>query len=288
MPAMFSPACRASSRPMRSRARSGGAAAGRELIDLTISNPTRAGIAYPEALFAPLASADVVRLRPEPFGSATRPAGGRRRLRAAVASATTADRIVLTASTSEAYSLLFKLLCAPAGDAVLVPVPSYPLFEHLTAPRRRRGSGLRASTTTAAGGSTSRASIACGRARRARCSRSARTTPPARCSAPRRSRALAERCAARDAALILDEVFADYPLEPIALELPSRPLGGHAVPDLQARRPVQVGGAAAGEARMDCGRRPGPRWSTKRWRGSSSSATPTSRSRRRCRSPRRT
>ena len=38
---------------------------------------------------------------------------------------------MLTASTSEAYSWLFKLLCDP-GDAVLVPKPSYPLFEHLT------------------------------------------------------------------------------------------------------------------------------------------------------------
>ena len=42
-----------------------------------------------------------------------------------------AERIVLTASTSEAYSLLFKLLAAP-GDDVLVPRPSYPLFELLT------------------------------------------------------------------------------------------------------------------------------------------------------------
>ncbi len=42
-----------------------------------------------------------------------------------------ADRIVLTASTSEAYSVLFKLL-ADAGDEVLVPRPSYPLFDHLT------------------------------------------------------------------------------------------------------------------------------------------------------------
>ena len=41
------------------------------------------------------------------------------------------ERIVLTASTSEAYSLLFKLLCDP-GDAVLAPRPSYPLVEHLT------------------------------------------------------------------------------------------------------------------------------------------------------------
>ena len=42
------------------------------------------------------------------------------------------ERIVLTSSTSEAYSLLFKLLCEPAGDNVLTPTPSYPLFEHLT------------------------------------------------------------------------------------------------------------------------------------------------------------
>jgi len=41
------------------------------------------------------------------------------------------DRIVLTASTSEAYALLFKLLCDP-GDSVLAPRPSYPLVEHLT------------------------------------------------------------------------------------------------------------------------------------------------------------
>ena len=40
---------------------------------------------------------------------------------------------MLTASTSEAYSILFKLLCNPSGDSVMVPVPSYPLFDHLTA-----------------------------------------------------------------------------------------------------------------------------------------------------------
>ena len=117
---------------MRSRARSvRRGRPGRELIDLTISNPTRAGIVYPEGLFASLASAGVAHYAPEPFGLLTARQAvvgdyARRGVR------TTADRIVLTASTSEAYSLLFKLLCAPAGDAVLVPVPSYPLFEHLT------------------------------------------------------------------------------------------------------------------------------------------------------------
>ena len=42
------------------------------------------------------------------------------------------QRIILTASTSEAYAWLFKLLCNP-GDEVLVPRPSYPLFDFLAA-----------------------------------------------------------------------------------------------------------------------------------------------------------
>ena len=105
-------------------------AAGRPLIDLTVTNPTRAGFDYPASLLQPLSAPQSLRYAPEPFGSA--PA------RAAVAAdyarkdlVVDPDHIVLTASTSEAYSLLFKLLCNP-GDAVLVPVPSYPLFDHLT------------------------------------------------------------------------------------------------------------------------------------------------------------
>jgi alanine-synthesizing transaminase len=105
-------------------------AAGRSLIDLTTSNPTQAAIDYPPDLLAPLASPRGLVYRPEPFGL--------REARSAVAAdyarrgvSIDADRIVLTASTSEAYSLLFKVLCEP-GDEVLVPRPSYPLFEHLT------------------------------------------------------------------------------------------------------------------------------------------------------------
>src|SRR5688572_9966705 len=106
--------------------------AGRDLVDLTLTNPTRTGITYPQGLFMALANAAVEQYTPAPFGM--RPA------REAVAGdyarrgvAISWDRIILTASTSEAYSLLFKLLCAPSGDSVLGPVPSYPLFEHLTA-----------------------------------------------------------------------------------------------------------------------------------------------------------
>ena len=126
-----------------SRALGAARAAGRELIDLTISNPTRAGIVYREGLFASLGSTDVAHYAPEPFGllTARQAVVGdytRRGVR------TTADRIVLTASTSEAYSLLFKLLCAPAGDAVLVPVPQLSALRASDPARRRRCRGLRA------------------------------------------------------------------------------------------------------------------------------------------------
>src|SRR5439155_21341773 len=92
--------------------------------------PTHAGFSYPADLLAPLAHPRGLVYAPEPLGlSAARRAVaadfGRR------GTAVSPDRLALTSSTSEAYSLLFKLLCAP-GDEVLIPRPSYPLFEHLT------------------------------------------------------------------------------------------------------------------------------------------------------------
>jgi len=104
--------------------------AGHPIVDLTESNPTRAGFAYPDDLLAPLAAARGLVYAPEPLGSLD----ARRAVAADYARrgiAVEPERIVLTASTSEAYSLLFKLLAAP-GDDVLVPRPSYPLFELLT------------------------------------------------------------------------------------------------------------------------------------------------------------
>jgi aspartate/methionine/tyrosine aminotransferase len=104
--------------------------AGLPVLDLTESNPTRAGIPYDaERILAALASPLALRYEPHPFGLAT--------AREAVAvelsrqgPAVDASCIALTASTSEAYAFVFKLLCDP-GDEVLVPRPSYPLFEHL-------------------------------------------------------------------------------------------------------------------------------------------------------------
>lgn len=105
-------------------------ARGEPLIDLTESNPTRAGFDYPADLLAPLGDARGLRYAPAPLGliDARRAvAADYARQRLVVA----AERIVLTASTSDGYSLLFKLL-ANAGDEVLVPRPSYPLFDYLT------------------------------------------------------------------------------------------------------------------------------------------------------------
>lgn len=104
-------------------------ASGEEVFDLTESNPTRVGLRYPEGLLAPLADPSGLLYEPQPKGLPE--------ARQAVASlyggkgaSIDPERIVLTASTSEAYSHLFRLLADP-GDEVLVPRPSYPLFGYL-------------------------------------------------------------------------------------------------------------------------------------------------------------
>jgi len=106
-------------------------AAGVPIVDLTESNPTRCGIAYSPALLDSLASPEALHYDPQPFGlpsARAAVADDQRRRGASIDPA----QVVLTASTSEAYAWLFKLLCNP-GDGVLVPQPSYPLFDHLTA-----------------------------------------------------------------------------------------------------------------------------------------------------------
>jgi alanine-synthesizing transaminase len=103
---------------------------GVEVIDLTLSNPTRVGLRYPPDLLQPLAGCESLVYDPQPLGLVpAREAVARDFARRGLTVAP--EHIALTASTSEAYSLLFKLLCDP-GDVVLVPRPSYPLFEHLT------------------------------------------------------------------------------------------------------------------------------------------------------------
>jgi aspartate/methionine/tyrosine aminotransferase len=102
---------------------------GREIVDLTQSNPTAAGLEYPRELTGTLANPAALLYAPQPFGLPhARAAAAREYTRLGVE--VLPDRVILTASSSESYSLLFKLFCEP-GDNVLVPSPSYPLFEHL-------------------------------------------------------------------------------------------------------------------------------------------------------------
>jgi alanine-synthesizing transaminase len=106
-------------------------AAGLPILDLTLSNPTVADLPYPaEAIAAAFANPGIVRYQPSPRGSHEAReliAGDYARRGASVAP----NAIVLTASSSESYALLFKLLGNP-GQHVLVPEPSYPLFDYLT------------------------------------------------------------------------------------------------------------------------------------------------------------
>ena len=103
---------------------------GAAILDLTESNPTRAGLDYPaEEIAQALASPASLLYEPSPDGlpQAREAVAG---YYAARGVSVEPDRVLLTASTSEAYSHLFKLLADP-GDEVLVPRPSYPLFEFL-------------------------------------------------------------------------------------------------------------------------------------------------------------
>ena len=206
---MFSTRVPADRRPNRLSAALAAARRARALVDLTISNPTRVGIAYPPDLLDPLADPAALDYAPEPFGlpsacEAVARTYERRGLRV------TPDRVVLTASTSEAYSLLFKLL-GDAASTVLAPVPSYPLFDHLTALDGLRQRSYRlefhgswsvdpASIDEAWSPDT--------------CAVLAVSPNNPTGSALRDGDAaeLVQRCGERGAALILDEVFADYPM----------------------------------------------------------------------------
>jgi alanine-synthesizing transaminase len=105
-------------------------ATGVELLDLTESNPTRAGFDYPSReILEALTSPNGLEYAPDPKGLLVARNAVREYYRDRGVDVSP-ERIVLTASTSEAYGLLFKLLAGP-GDRILVPTPSYPLFEHL-------------------------------------------------------------------------------------------------------------------------------------------------------------
>ena len=105
-------------------------ARGRSLFDLTVSNPTECGFVYDnDAILQALSNPAATIYQPEPRGMATT----RRAIAeyyAARGCDVSAEDILLTTSTSEAYSFVFRLLCNP-GDELLIPAPSYPLFGFL-------------------------------------------------------------------------------------------------------------------------------------------------------------
>jgi aspartate/methionine/tyrosine aminotransferase len=184
---------------------------GARLLDLTETNPTAVGLSYPADLAARLAVPGADRYTPA--------AAGLRSAREAVAAGyaprphpADPDRIVLTASTSEAYALLFKLL-ADAGDDVLVPQPSYPLFDLLT-----RLEGVRAvpyQLDPDGAWSIDRASLAAALSVRTRAILVVSPNNPTGSMLNAADREwLIEVSAAHGAPLIADEVFADYPLRP--------------------------------------------------------------------------
>ena len=185
-------------------------AAGRRFLDLTITNPTCVGIVYPPDLLQALSGDEGRTYQPEPFGLRT--------ARAAVAAdyarrgiSVAEDHVVLTASTSEAYTLLFKLLCEPAGDEVAVPAPSYPLFDHLT---RLDGISARQYHLQYHGRwELDESSLDAAWSRRTRAVLAVSPNNPTGSTLRAGEwNAIATRCAARDAALIVDEVFAGYAL----------------------------------------------------------------------------
>jgi alanine-synthesizing transaminase len=107
--------------------------AGLAILDLTESNPTAAGFAYPsDAILSALADPRLLRYEPAAAGMPAARAAVSGYYASALGAAVHPDRILLTASTSEAYAFVFKLLADP-GDEVLVPRPSYPLFDYLAA-----------------------------------------------------------------------------------------------------------------------------------------------------------
>ena len=132
--------------PTASTKRTGGV----RVLDLTESNPTRAGPRGPADLLVALERPARPALRAGRLWPRRRARGGGRGPSRGAAVPVDPDRILLTASTSEAYAFLFKLLCDP-GDEILVPRPGYPLFEYLANLESVRGLAIRASSTTAGG-----------------------------------------------------------------------------------------------------------------------------------------
>jgi alanine-synthesizing transaminase len=192
--------------------------AGLELFDLTVSNPTHCGFDYEDAtLLAPLANPESLHYEPDPLGMIKAREAVARYYSDAGASIPP-ERICLTTSTSEAYSFLFRLLCN-AGDEVLVARPSYPLFEYIA---QLDDVQLReypllydpnADLISGEGWSIDLHALEQSITARTRAVILVHPNNPTGNFASQQERAKLENlCASRGLALIVDEVFLDYPI----------------------------------------------------------------------------
>lgn len=179
-------------------------ASGRSLLDLTISNPTTCGLENKIEL-----SLNETRYAPEALGLySARQAVATYYRELSPAVEADAEAIILTTSTSEAYTYVFRLLCDP-GDEVMVTQPSYPLFEYLAEIQDVRlravpliydhGWQLDLHSMSAAVGAKTRAILLVNP-----------NNPTGSFIRPGELEALNKLCQERDLALIADEVFLDY------------------------------------------------------------------------------
>jgi alanine-synthesizing transaminase len=182
---------------------------GVRILDLTESNPTHAGLHYPGEIVSMFDDPSMLAYEPAPAGMpAAREAVSA--WYAARGQTVPVDRILLTASTSEAYAYLFKLLTNP-GDEILVPRPSYPLFQFLADMESVR---VRQYSLRYHGGwNIDLHSVERALTPRTRAIVLVNPNNPTG-SYVKRSELieLTALCAQRDIALISDEVFADYKL----------------------------------------------------------------------------
>jgi aspartate/methionine/tyrosine aminotransferase len=186
---------------------------GARIFDLTESNPTHAALEYPPEIVHAFEDPRVLVYEPAPAGSPEAREAVARYYGARGVKVET-PRILLTASTSEAYAYLFKLLTDP-GDQVLVPRPSYPLFEFLATmesvevrqyPLAYHGEwGIDIEALAASVTERTRAVVLVNP-----------NNPTGSYVKRAELKALVGLCAARGIALISDEVFSDYPLAPDA------------------------------------------------------------------------